>query len=79
MEVYSSATCLPGKMRLRKLTNSAGTGTSTMKYERVKEKMIDTSASSVISASASIPCPSRCSSGITSGHCSSLLNSRPTR
>ena len=28
-----------------------GTGTSTMKYERVKEKMIDTSASSVISAS----------------------------
>ena len=35
--------------------NSAGTGTSTMKYERVKEKMIDTSASSVISASTWMP------------------------
>ena len=35
--------------------NSAGTGTSTMKYERVKEKMIDTSASSVISASIWMP------------------------
>ncbi|MDT4830662.1 hypothetical protein FQZ97_641350 [compost metagenome] len=53
--------------------NSAGTGTSTMKYERVKEKMIDTSASSVISASAWMPWPSRCSSGITSGHCSSRV------
>jgi hypothetical protein len=44
-------------MRLRKPMNSAGTGTSTMKYERVNEKMIDTSASSVISASIWMPWP----------------------
>ncbi|MNC82265.1 hypothetical protein D3C75_1357080 [compost metagenome] len=66
-------------MRLRKPMNSAGTGTSTMKYERVKEKMIDTSASSVINASIWMPRPSRCRNGITSGHCSSAVKMRPTR
>ncbi|MNF65975.1 hypothetical protein D3C84_477580 [compost metagenome] len=52
---------------------------SAMKYERVKEKMIDTSASSVMMVSIWMPLPSTLISGITSGQRSSRVCRRPTR